>query len=80
MTAANTPDATQADDGRAESIATCGWCGKNPATGFATICDVRLCHGDDDDDPTCYQLQQWEISATGSFMLQLHPRIEDFKP
>lgn len=50
---------------------TCGWCG-NPATGLASICEVRLCHGDDDPEPTCYQLQQWEISATGSFLLQLH--------
>lgn len=51
---------------------TCGWCGKTPAAGLASICGVRLCHGDDDPEPTCYQLQQWEMSATGSFLLQLH--------
>ncbi|VXC07658.1 hypothetical protein AERO9AM_30617 [Aeromicrobium sp. 9AM] len=78
MTAANSPDA-QADDGRAESIETCGWCGRNPATGLASICEVRLCHGDDDPEPTCYQLQQWEMSTTGSFLLQIHPRVEGFE-
>lgn len=55
------------------AIETCGRCGKQ-ATGVATIMDVRLCHGDDDPEPTCYQLQQWEMSATGSFLLQLHPQ------
>lgn len=57
------------------AITTCGWCGKKPATGLASILGVRLCHGDDDPEPTCYQLQQWEMSATGSFLLQLHTTL-----
>ena len=35
----------------------CGLCGK-PATGMATINDVRYCHGDDDAEPTCYERGQ----------------------
>lgn len=37
----------------------CGFCG-NPATGLASINGRRYCHGDDDADPTCYELEQWK--------------------
>lgn len=45
----------------------CGYCGK-PATGFATIAnalgeDVRYCHGDDGETPTCYEKAQWVTSG-----------------
>lgn len=38
----------------------CAECGKDPATGFASVWtvssgEVWLCHGDDDEEPTCYQ-------------------------
>lgn len=36
----------------------CGLCGKDPAAGFASIDDVRYCHGDDDPEPTCYMRSQ----------------------
>lgn len=52
----------------------CGWCGK-PATGLASIQDVRLCHGDDDAEPTCYEKEQQHVSETGNFLLQIHPRL-----
>lgn len=37
----------------------CYRCGKNPAEGYASIWTPEhgqrwFCHGDDDDDPTCY--------------------------
>lgn len=54
---------------------TCGWCGK-PATGLASIMDVRLCHGDTDAEPTCYEQEQQHMSGTGNFLLKLHPRAE----
>ena len=38
----------------------CGRCFKDPAAGYATIGDIRFCHGDD--DPSCYMLTQWESS------------------
>ena len=37
------------------SRAICGGCGKDPAEGFATVNDVRYCHGDNDPTPTCYE-------------------------
>jgi hypothetical protein len=29
-------------------------CGKDPASGFASIGDKWYCHGDGDEEPTCY--------------------------
>lgn len=52
----------------------CGWCGK-PATGLASIMDVRFCHGDDDPEPTCYQKEQQRMSETGEFLLRIHSRV-----
>lgn len=40
------------------SAQVCGLCGRDPAAGFATINDVRYCHGDDDPEPTCYMRSQ----------------------
>ena len=37
----------------------CARCGKSPAEGFATIGDLRYCHGDDDTTATCYELTLW---------------------
>jgi hypothetical protein len=33
----------------------CAWCGADPAVGFATFGESRLCHGDDQ-RPSCYEL------------------------
>ena len=40
---------------------TCGDCGR-AATGFASINDVRFCHGDDDPAPTCYERNTWRLA------------------
>lgn len=36
----------------------CALCGREPATGFATIGGLRYCHGDFDPAPTCYMRAQ----------------------
>lgn len=36
----------------------CGLCLSPRATGYAKIGDVRYCHGDFDDSPTCYERAQ----------------------
>lgn len=41
----------------------CYWCGRDPAAGLASINDHRFCHGDDDPEPTCYQMAQWAPSS-----------------
>jgi hypothetical protein len=51
----NRPDS----DARRASQA-CFLCGKDPAAGLASINSARLCHGDDDPEPTCYMRAQWE--------------------
>ena len=38
-------------------VARCGRCGKM-ATGYAKISKTRLCHGDNDPTPTCYERSQ----------------------
>ena len=43
--------------------AACGLCGRDPAAGFATVNDVRYCHGDDDPEPTCYMRSQSAYTA-----------------
>lgn len=40
----------------------CGLCFKDPAEGYASIGDLRFCHGDDDPEPTCYMRAQWQLS------------------
>lgn len=40
-----------------DEVDMCGGCGK-PATGFAELDGMRLCHGDDDPSPTCYEVGQ----------------------
>lgn len=39
----------------------CYLCGRDPAAGYAAIykdgVDKRYCHGDDDDDMSCYEAQ-----------------------
>lgn len=49
----------------------CGLCMlcEKEATGLASITvpglgEIRLCHGDDDEEPTHYQLGQWALSGT----------------
>jgi hypothetical protein len=37
----------------------CAHCGKI-ATGYARINEDRLCHGDDDPEPTCYMRASWK--------------------
>jgi hypothetical protein len=39
----------------------CVVCGQR-ARGFATIAGDRVCHGDDDESPTCYETAQWEVA------------------
>lgn len=40
-------------------VGACGRCGKNPAEGSATINGVPYCHGDYDEEPTCYMRSSW---------------------
>jgi hypothetical protein len=42
----------------------CVHCGR-VATGFARIGVDRLCHGDDDPEPTCYMSTSWAWSFMG---------------
>ena len=45
--------------------ATCALCGE-PAKGYATVNDVRYCHGDDDPSPTCYMRVRQADMSTGA--------------
>lgn len=36
----------------------CGFCGIDPAKGYATLNAIRFCHGDEDTSPTCYERAQ----------------------
>lgn len=51
-----------ANEDRAFGAFDCGYCGKT-ATGLASIGDRRYCHDDNDDEPTCYEKAQWEMSG-----------------
>ena len=46
----------------------CGICGKNPAEGLASIeeggVETYYCHGDEQDDLTCYQIVQLGSTST----------------
>lgn len=53
----------------------CGRCGADPAHGFAMVNDVRYCHGDGDQDPTCYMQQS--SCSTGQSTLLLRPGKQD---
>ena len=39
----------------------CGLCGRDPAVGYASVTvgdeETHFCHGDFDDEPTCYERQ-----------------------
>ena len=40
-------------------MSACGYCGHNPACGFAAIDGVRFCHGDcphEPERPSCYEM------------------------
>lgn len=52
----------------------CALCGL-VAQGSARIGDLRYCHGDDQ-DPSCYEEAQWDISHGGldGFGLNIGPR------
>jgi hypothetical protein len=41
----------------------CGLCGLDPAAGFASINGVFYCHGDEDEESTCY-MQAMANAAT----------------
>jgi hypothetical protein len=55
----------------------CYRCGKNPAEGFASVWTAKdgerwYCHGDDDEDPTCYMTaQEASPDAVGFAVLDL---------
>lgn len=51
----------------------CGLCGKDPASGWAKIGDVRYCHGDFDPDPTCYMASQWYVGDGTTNTINLVP-------
>jgi hypothetical protein len=40
--------------------APCAFCGKEKASGYAFIGDLRYCHGNDDPTPTCYTQALWD--------------------
>ncbi len=39
----------------------CTLCRRLPATGLASIGENRYCHGDEDDEPTCFQRAEWPM-------------------
>lgn len=52
------------------SAEACGLCGKDPAEGFATVDDVRYCHGDFTPDPTCYMAAQAPVSQRVDWIVE----------
>jgi hypothetical protein len=54
----------------------CGLCGKDPAAGFASANGVFFCHGDEDEEPTCYMRSQSFTSITLNKPIKVGPDDE----
>jgi hypothetical protein len=48
----------------------CGWCGKDPAEGVASVNDTFYCHGDEDPEPTCYMRSQRKYVAPDAALVE----------
>lgn len=54
-----------------ETREACAMCGMVPARGYAYVEEHRLCHGDEDPGPTCFELFTQARSLVRDHLLDL---------